>query len=301
MAKRRRKKRPPVLIPQPQELSLGVVFDLLKAAAFKSNQDNCAGLAKEAAYSFILSFFPMLVAFVAFFFISGNAGRVIIELLGTLKRLLPDESYQVIEDYLRAMELSTANTKLFWISILGAIWSASGVMSSLQTAFNTIYGVKSRRNFWERQVMSIILVITVGLPMIILSAITIFSQQVDRYLIQYEHVDRVWVYSWSILRWVIGLITIISMAIILYRVGTEYKQRWREVLPGAVLATALWVGVTKLFNLYVQHFNSYNKIYGSLGAVILLLIWMFLTAYVLLYGAEFNFQYQHRFKPKLPE
>jgi len=287
------------VIKPPEEVFLSVgeqfsiwlkqILNALKQAAIKSNDDNCFALAKEAAYSFILSFFPMLVALITLFFIWGNATRSITEILTTLNRMMPTESYKIVENYIQSMTLDSSS-KLFWFSLIGAIWGASGIMGTIQSAFNKIYKIKSQRSFWKQQLMSIFLVFVTGIPLFISTIVTLFGEQVELFLIRKYGFDYIWDYIWSWTRWIIVLITVVSMAVLIYRVGTERKQKWRLVLPGAMLATMLWLIATLLFNYYVQHFGSYNQVYGSLGAVIILLIWMFLTAFALLYGAEFNYQ-----------
>lgn len=272
------------------------IFEALKQAAWKSNLDNCPGLAKEAAYSFILSFFPMLVALIALFFMWGNATQSITEILTTLNRMMPVQSYKIVENYIQSMRLDSSS-KIFWFSLIGAIWGASGIMSTLQTAFNKIYQIQSTRSFWKQQLMAIALVFVTGIPLVISTIVTIFGEQLEKLMVSRYGLDFLWQYTWSWLRWVIVLLTVLSMAILLYRVGTEKVQKWRQVLPGAILATTLWLFATLLFNFYVQRFGSYNQVYGSLGAVIVLLIWMFLTSYALLYGAEFNYQLQQSIKP----
>lgn len=269
------------------------ILNALKEAAIKSDSDNCASLAKEAAYSFILSFFPVLVAFIALFFIWGNATQSITEILTTLNRMMPAESYKIVENYIQSMKVDTSS-KIFWFSLVGAIWGASGIMATLQTAFNKIYGIKSKRSFWKQQLMAILLVFITGIPMILSTIVTVFGEQLEKLMVKSYGLDYLWSYIWGWLRWVIVLLTVLSMAILLYRVGTEKKQKWREVAPGAILATSLWFLATLLFNFYVQRFGSYNQVYGSLGAVIVLLIWMFITSYALLYGAEFNYQLQQK-------
>lgn len=272
------------------------IIEALKLAAIKSDADNCQGLAKEAAYSFILSFFPVLVAFITLFFIWGRATESITELLTTLNKMMPTESYKIVENYVQSMKLDSSS-KLFWFSLIGAIWGASGIMGTLQVAFNKIYKVESKRSFWKQQLMAIFLVFVTGIPMVISTVLTLFGEQLEKLLVQTYGLDNLWKYIWGWARLGIVLLTVLSMAILLYRVGTEKKQKWRQVLPGATLATILWLIATLLFNFYVQRFGSYNQVYGSLGAVIVLLIWMFITSYALLYGAEFNYQLQeHPFK-----
>jgi membrane protein len=269
----------------------------LKDAAIKAHKDNCIGMAKGAAYSFILSFFPMLIAFTTLFFILGDPTRSVREILTTLRGILPGDSHQIVAGYVMSYVKSMADqppTKLLWISLAGTLWTASGVISSLQSAFNIIYKVEPRWNFWIRRSVAILLVIAVGLPMAVATIATVFAEQVEEYLVKQYGIALAQREFWNACHWAIVAFTTAIIATLLYRVGVDRRQTWRGVLPGAILATGLWLTITLLFNLYVQHFGSYNRIYGSLGAIIVLLVWMFLTALTLLYGAEFNLQLERR-------
>ncbi|MEW6736138.1 MAG: YihY/virulence factor BrkB family protein [Acidobacteriota bacterium] len=285
--------------PQWRRASSGISFSLilfaLKDAAVKAYHDNCIGLAKEAAYSFILSFFPMLLSLIVLFFLLGDTTRSVAEISITLSKVLPADSQAIVANYISLMA-ARPPTRLLWISLAGTLWTSSGMMMTLHKSFNIIYEVRPYWGFWLRRFVAILLVIAVGIPLAISTVVTIFAQQVERqlefYLSQYFSVDLWWV--WVAARWLIVIITTVAIAALLYRVGGEQQKSWRGVLPGALLATGLWLGVTLLFNRYVQNFGSYNRIYGGLGAVIVLLVWMFLTTLSLLYGAEFNFQFARR-------
>jgi membrane protein len=234
----------------------------------------------------------MLLTIVAFFFLVGDPTRSLQEISITFSKLLPPDTYKIVANYITATAAQRPKS-LFWFSLAGTLWTASGMMLTLNKAFNTIYKVEPYWGFWKRRFVSMVLVIAAGAPMAISTVITVFAEQIERGLEKYlqQHYGLHLWWAWSTARWIIVTATLIAIATLLYRVGTEYKQGWRSVLPGAILATILWLMVTFFFNRYVQNFASYNRIYGSLGAVIVLLIWMFLTTLVLLYGAEFNYQY----------
>jgi membrane protein len=278
-------------------LTLWSILTALKDAAVKTEKDGCIGLAKEVAYSFILSFFPLLLTFLALFFIFGDPEQSAQVVLITLKRMLPIESYKIIDSYVANYVRTMANhphSQLLWFSLVGTWWTASGMISALQNAFDKIYQVQTRRSFWLRRLIALLLVLATGAPMIISTAATLFGEQLEQYLIKSYRHGFWWNHLWSAARWAIVLATVVFIAALLYRVAVERKQSWSGVLPGALLATALWLILTLIFNYYVQHFGSYDRVYGSLGAVIVLLVWMFLTALALLYGAQFNFQLERR-------
>src|SRR6185369_4348997 len=156
------------------------ILGTLKDAAVKADQDNCISLAKEAAYSFILSFFPMLIALITLFFILGDPTRSVREILTTLRDILPGDSQAVVAGYITSYVKSMAERppkKLLWFSLAGTLWTASGVISSLQSAFNIIYGVKSERSFWVRRSKSILLVIALSVPMAAATIATVFAEQ----------------------------------------------------------------------------------------------------------------------------
>jgi membrane protein len=239
----------------------------------------------------------MLLALITLFFILGDPTRSVREILTTLREILPGDSHAVVAGYITSYVKSMAERpprKLLWFSLAGTLWTASGVISSLQSAFNIIYDVKSNRSFWVRRSISILLVIAVGVPMAAATIATVFAEQVEEYLAKYYGFNLVWQGAWNVAHWAIVFLTTVVIASLLYHAATERKQTWRGVLPGAILATGLWLLITLLFNRYVQHFGSYNRVYGSLGAIIVLLIWMYLSALTLLYGAEFNLQFERR-------
>lgn len=288
-ARKRAKRAASPIKPEKQPLSLKLIFTALKASAYRLNDDRYFGLAKEAAYSGILSFFPLIVSFIALFFIWGETDETVGEVLITLHRMLPVASYLVVEKFVKGLALNP-NTKVFWISLGGAIWTGSGVTLSLQYAFCVIYEVPLTRGFWKRRLIAVILVLAAGTPLFFATITALFGNFLEQWLATKYGFDFVWSYLWSLGRWIIVWLSALMISILLYRVGVDRKQTTLKVLPGSILASSLWLIITLLFNFYVQHFGDYDKVYGSLGAVIVLLSWMFFTALVLLYGAAFNLQ-----------
>jgi membrane protein len=278
---------------------LRILAIALWRAGIKTYTDNGIGLAKEAAYSFLLSLFPMLAALIACFFLWDNSEQNVQEVLRLLRRIFPPSAYSIVADYVRSLAISP-HTNVFWFSLLGALWTASGVMCSLQRAFQVIYQLTPQRSFWKRRIVALLLVISIGIPMMLATLLTFFVDQLQIYLVRYYEHDALWQNLWVLGGWLITLSTITLMTTICYRVGNEQSPPIIQVLPGALLATFLWLILTLIFNSYVQNFGTYDRIYGSLGAVIVLLVWMFLTALALLYGAAFNFELAQLRSPSQP-
>lgn len=253
----------------------------------KANQDDCLGLAKEIAYSAILSFFPILLTLITLFLMLGDPAKKIEEVTSTLNALLPGNSRAVVADYINRVSESPPRT-ILWFSVLGYLWTGSGVICSLQKAFNRVYGVTPYSHIVWRRILAILLSVCIILPLTASTVVTIFAEQIELYVA--DHYGFEWHQIWVLGHWMLILLTVVLMAGLLYRTAVEKEQHFYMVLPGALLSTLLWYLLTQLFNLYVHYLGRYDRIYGGVGAVIVLVIWMYLTALVLLYGAEFNYQ-----------
>jgi membrane protein len=138
----------------------------------------------------------------------------------------------------------------------------------------------------KERLVAIGLVFLVGIPLVVLAALTIFSSYLERFIAAHVNVTMSW--FWSLAGRGFILAAAMGMIAIIYHVGPHRRQSWRGVLPGAALATGLWFLATLAFSAYVSHFGEYNVIYGSLGAGIVLLIWMYLSSLAVLIGGEFN-------------
>jgi membrane protein len=181
--------------------------------------------------------------------------------------------------------------------MLVSLWAASGVIMSLMEGFRAAYDIPSGRSFLREHALAMLLVVAAIIPLLTASLLILFGGQVQR-----------WLGSWlglipagaelrgglavlfAMARHLISLAAIVLAAAILYYFGPNRRQRWRLVWPGALLATALWFLTTLLFAWYVRNIANYNVMYGSIAAVIALLVWMYLLAFIAFLGCEFNAQ-----------
>ncbi len=259
---------------------------LLRRAATRTFYDNCFDLAKSAAYSSILSFFPGLMVLTALLF-RHNVSTVVDEISVALDRVLPAEAYKVAGVYLTAQGKRTQG--LLAGACVVAIWSASNVMVALMEGFRIIYRTPTGRSFLKTRAVALSLLPLAGAPLLLATFLLFFGQQIENWLTAHLGESSWWVApAGRMVRWVVALGTSMGVLGVLYHVGPKRAQKWRYVWPGAVLATALWMVATLLFAWYVQHVARYNDLYGSISTAVVLLVWMYIVNLIVLVGCEFN-------------
>lgn len=249
---------------------------------------DCIGYAKEAAYSFILTFFPMLLFAVAVFARVGRDNMY--DILETLRRILPPSSYALVESYLRQLFQGESNN-LLWISFLVLLLPATGLIATFSKALDRIYCITPRRSFWREQGMSLGMVFIIGVPLLLATLAATIGAAIERTITYWSRGRVVFGSAWVAGRWGVIFAMVFLIMVLLLRITPSRAPRWGHILPGAVLGTLLWIVSTFGFGVYVTNFASYNRIYGSIGAGVVLLIWMYVTSLVFLIGAVFNRQY----------
>ena len=269
---------------------LAEVVKLFGRALWSAHLDGCYAIAKGAAYSGLLSFFPVLTTLTAIL-VQANAKSVSSNLARFFFEVVPPGSEEFV-----LYVFSERGTRPFWLLVVAtllAIWAASGVMVSLMDGFQAAYRVPNTRNFWRQRAIAIGLVFMVALPAIGASALLFFGESVERTVLLGMGYDVAMIgggLKWlsAITRLGITFGTVVFVTTMLYRFGPSRPRSFRRLWPGAVVATLLWMLATSAFSWYVQNIGSYNVLYGSIGAVIALLVWLYLLAGIALVGCEFN-------------
>lgn len=263
---------------------------LLRQAGIAALEDNCFGIAKGAAYSSLLAFFPVLGTLAAIF-ARVNAA--------SLARVFSKLLFQVIppgtEDLVRS-QLTDHNRRPGWLivpAVLFSIWAASGAMMTLMEGFQAAYRLPSGRQFVKQRGVAFLLVFIAAVPAIASSGLIVFGARVEQWMLATiglvpEEARTSLVLAFGLLRYVIALAATVLVTGLMYYTGPNRPMKFRSVWPGAILATILWALATTFFALYVRHIANYNLVYGSIGAVIALLVWMYMLAVISLYGCEYN-------------
>ena len=255
-------------------------------------KDGCFGTAKGAAYSALLCFFPLLTA-TATILVQIRGEPVSGVLSRALARVTPPGTEQLVLENFRVRGARPA--ALLVAATLVSIWAASRVMISLMEGFQAAYHIPTGRPFLRQQGMAILLVLATALPLLAASGLVLFGNRAEQLALRWLGLSPAWqeIESWvrlltSASRYAVAIAANVAVAATLYTLGPNRPQRWRNVWPGAVVATALWLVSTMGFAWYVRNMAGYNVLYGSIGAVIALLVWMYVLAAVVLLGCEFN-------------
>ncbi|MCB1022625.1 MAG: YihY/virulence factor BrkB family protein [Acidobacteria bacterium] len=247
--------------------------------------DNCFLLAKAASYSAALSLFPGLIV-LAELLLRGNAERTLEDLTVSMGQVLPPSVQVMLADYLTTS--GERSLLVLTVGSLAAVIFGSDIMSSLMEGFRAAYRVPRRRTLWRDYRVAIMLVFLTFIPLAAANAALILSRQIQAWAGR-TFGESDWVAASSRLSWwVIALATFTIILGVLYYVAPNRHQRWRDVMPGALLGALLLAPVTGLFTFYVQRIARYREFYGNVSTVVLLLIWTYLVSVVVLLGCEFN-------------
>ena len=269
---------------------------LLRRSLLAAFDDGCFAIAKGAAYSALLSFFPVLTTAAAVL-VQTRAQFVSNTLQGFLSEAVPPGTRELV---VRQFQVKGARPLgLLAFAVLVALWAASGVIKSLMDGFQAAYRVPRSRGFLRQTGLSIALVLASAVPLLAASLLVVFGGQVERTVLNWMKVDPLlnpfaWVWEWLSLltRYLVALGTTTLVTGALYYFGPYRKQQWNAVWPGAIVATALWLLATVAFGWYVRNLAHYNVMYGSVGTSIALLVWMYLIAAIALIGCEFNAEWE---------
>lgn len=277
------------------------IADVVKALIKRSSQDDVSGLAAELAYRLLLAMFPFFIfvaalgGFIAALFnIDNPAGRLVDQVRGTL----PNDAASVLQGQLEDI-LSSQNSGLLSLGIVTAIWAASGAIKTVMKALNRAYDVPEARPFWRQSLVAVALTLLAGVSLTGAFALLIAGQ-----LYAGDIGDAIGVgdFLTTALNWLrlplAALMVMVAIAF-LYWAAPNKRLPFRWVSPGSVIFIVAWISFTLGFGFYVANFGSYNSTYGTLGGVVVLLIWLYLSSLLMLLGAELNVVLASRAEPEM--
>ncbi|HUZ04539.1 MAG TPA: YihY/virulence factor BrkB family protein [Acidobacteriaceae bacterium] len=254
-----------------------------------SVSDDIIMLSRAAAYSAILTIFPAIVVAATLVAISPQAEFMRTELSYLLYQIFPPDVPPMLLAFFQGGH--TRSVHLFVTASLITLWAANSVMITLMECSRRAYKLPAGlRGFWQERGIAFLLVVLSLFPLMLTSLFVVFGHEIEIWMVyQAGHDLRIYVLLfWRVVRWMLAMLTSIAVIAIIYHMGTPRTQSWRRVMPGAVLATALWFPSTLIFGWYVTLHANYAQVYGSLGAGIALLIWLYIILISVMIGAEFN-------------
>jgi membrane protein len=243
-------------------------------------------MAAALSYYFVLSLFPSLIllsAIVAYLPVPNLFDQT----LNVMARFLPPDSMGLVSRVLSDVITPNRGTFLSF-GILGTLWTASGGFSAAIEALNIAYGVEDDRPFWKTRPLAVGLALMTEALMLVALSVMIVGPRFGEWLAGRVHLSYLFVLLWPYIRWTIAIGFTILVVEALYFLAPNVKQRFLATLPGAILAVGCWLAFSYLLGLYFRHFANFNKTYGTLGAGMALMMWLYWTGFAMLVGAELN-------------
>jgi membrane protein len=260
--------------------------ELLKRTAKETSEDDCLGLAAQLAYYFFLALFPavLFVLALASFFPLTN---FIDDVVRVLRPIAPADVLGFLEEQLT--RISNADSGgILTLGILGAVWSSSAAVMAIVGSLNRAYDIEEGRPWWKVRLTAIGLTVALTVLILISFTLVVAGPTFAERLAASFGLGAVFEWTWKILQWPFAFVLVCSAVGLVYYFAPDAEQDWVWITPGAVLGTLLWVIASLLFKFYVANFADYNATYGALGAMVVLLTWFYISAFVVLAGAQLD-------------
>lgn len=279
------------ITPEESEIDRTTVKGFIQDLIISVKRVDISGLGAQLGYFFLLSFFPLLIFLVTLLpYLNLRQEQVFL----FLEDIMPTEVYVFIEDTLIDV-LSSQNSGLLSIGIIGTIWSASKGINALIKALNQSYDVNERSGIINRAWS---LVFTISFVLIILIALLfpVFGKQISDLIFSYIGIEKSFESLWTIIRWLIppALIFIVLVAMYWIVPNTDQRLPFFSVIPGAIFTTIGWIVLTYGFSFYVSNFGNFSATYGSIGGIIVLMLWLYFTGMLVIFGGLLNASFQKR-------
>ena len=273
----------------PMTERLGLV-DFLKKTWKEAQEDHLAAFAGNLTYKGLFAIFPLLVLLLSLLGIF-QATELVTELLNRASKAMPQEAVDLIGGPIKQITESQATARLGFsavISILLALWGISGAFRSVMEAMNVMYEVEEGRKFLKKYLISVLLSLGAAALLISAATLVVAGPEIGGRVADAIGLGSVFQWAWNILQWPVLISFVLLAFALIYYYAPDVKQSFRFISPGSVLGVALWLVFSLLFSLYVNNFGSYNKSYGTLAGVAILMLYMYYSAFILLFGAEMN-------------
>ena len=263
--------------------------DLAKRVWADIGKDDIFGRAAQLSYYFLLALFPLLLFLTSVIgLIMGSGTGLRHSLFNYLDKVLPASASTLVSTTMFEVSNASGGGKISF-GILAALWAASTGMGAISESLNIAYHVKETRPWWKQRLTAIVLTLILAVLIIAALVIVLYGGRIADGLAGHFGFGGAFTLAWKIAQWPIVLAFLfIAFAMIYYWAPDLKDQDWRWITPGSLIAVVLWLLVSFAFRLYLHYFDSYSKTYGSLGAVIVLMLWFYFTGAAILIGGEMN-------------
>lgn len=262
-------------------------YELGRRLWYESLQDEVLGRAAQLSYYIVLALFPALLVLTALMGIF-SVQSYMPELMSHLRQILPNDSLSMVERFLKQVAAGS-DANVLSLGALGTLWASSSGVVAIMDALNVVYGVREdSRPFWRARLTAIAL--TIGLAGFVILSLTLvlYGTRLSAWIADLIGLGGVFVAAWNLLQWPVVAAIMLLVVGVLYYLCPDIRQDWRWVTPGSAFAVTMWFVVSLGFKLYVDNFGDYNKVYGSITGIIVLMLWLYWNGMVLLLGGEIN-------------
>lgn len=264
--------------------------ELVKRTVKEIQDDNVLGLAAQLAYYFILALAPAIVALIAIatFFPPELLQRA----LQAAEGVLPQEVYSILAQQVETLA-GSRDSGLLTFGFLFALWSSSSAIVAITDAMNRVYDIEESRPWWKVRLTAILLTIALAVFVLVSVFLVLAGPSLAEWVASQFGLGGAFAAAWKILQWPVILLLIATGIGLINYFAPDAEQDWEWITPGALLATVLWLVASLGFKLYVANFADYNATYGSIGGVIVLLLWFYISSLAILVGMELNAEIEH--------
>jgi len=272
----------------PARLRLRGWVDVFNEAGKHFIADDCVGLAKQVAFSALLAFLPTVILVIGLLGLFGPGP------FNSLKHFIGSVAPQSVIDIIDLAEKDAAHNRsgsvlALALAVVLAFWAATGAMSAVVKAVNRAYENAETRPIWKVRLVSLVLVLATGIVLVGTFLLIIFGGNLGDAIARRTPLDGGFKVFWNIARWPVAFVAVLLFLELVYYLAPNRQSRsWRWLTPGAVVGSLAWLGLSGLFALYTSFSSSYNRTYGSLAGAIILVLWLYYSAWAILFGAELN-------------
>ncbi len=264
-------------------------IELAKRVWSEANADDVFGRAAQLAYYFLLALFPLLIFLTATLgMMLGSGPGLRASLFNYLSQVMPGSAFQLVDTTMGEITGASGAGKLSF-GLLATLWAASNGMGAITAALNVAYDVEETRPWWKRRLVAVVLTVALSVLVITALLLVLLGGRVADSLALHYQLGGFFPVAWRVIQWpIVFAFMVLSFALIYYFAPSLKDQDWKWLTPGSLIGVVLWLLVSFGFKAYLHFFNSYSTTYGSLGAVIILMLWLYLTGAAILIGSEIN-------------
>jgi membrane protein len=253
------------------------------------NDDDIFGRSAQLAYYFFLALFPALICVTSLIgLVAGSGTHLHDSLLRYMAAALPPAAFELVSKTLEQASRASGGGKIGF-GIIASLWSATAGLLALEDTLNAVYNVKESRPLWKSYGIAISMTLVCSVLVVVALALILYGDKAAMFVADRIGLGSVATWGWKVLQWPVALAFLAMVFSLVYYYGPDVDQRhWEWLTPGAVVGMVTWVIASAALRIYLHYYNSYTATYGSLGAVMILLLWFYVTGMMLLLGAEVN-------------